>query len=445
MKKISILGAGLSSTTMIDYLLERAEKYDWQINVGDYDINIAILKTKNNERANAFKFDVNDLKQVEEVVISSDIVVSMLPAAFHFIIAESCVNNKTQMLTASYVSPQIGGLDKAAKEAEIGIYMELGVDPGIDHMSAMKIIDQLRAEGSKLHGFYSSTGGLVAPEFDNNPWNYKFTWNPRNVVLAGQGVSMFIRNGRYKYIPYQRLFKRLMYTSIEGYGDFEIYPNRDSLGYRKTYGLEDIPTIIRGTMRRPGYSKAWNVFVQLGATDDTYVIENSAEMTFKQFINTFLPYEKETPVKDKIERLFAEIIDEDVMMKLAWLDIFEDIKIPLERATPAQILQYILERKFQLDEGDKDMIAMQHKFEFTTKDGVEKEIVSTMVVRGETNEQTAMAITVGTPLAIAIKMVANGDLNLRGVQVPVIPEMYNPILEELEELDIRFTEVERTL
>ena len=445
MKKITILGAGLSATSLINYLLERAEKYDWTIKLGDYDLDLAKSKINGNSRGEAFQFDVTDEKLVAEIVSSSDIVVSMMPASFHHIIARECVTHKKQMLTASYVSDAMKELNDAAKDAGVGLFNELGVDPGIDHMSAMRIIDNLRSKGSKLKAFFSFTGGLVAPEYDNNPWNYKFTWNPRNVVLAGQGVSMFIRNGRYKYIPYQRLFHRLSETSIEGVGDFEIYPNRDSLKYRETYGLEEIPTIFRGTMRRKGFSRAWNVFVQLGATDDSYTIENSDKMTFRQFINTFLAYEEHTPLEEKIRNHFSILITDDVFEKLKWLDIFEEIEIPLKEATPAQILQYILERKLQLEDGDKDMIVMQHRFEFTTREGDNKEITSTMVVKGETKEKTAMAITVGTPLAIAVKMVANKELKLTGVHVPVIPEMYNPILEELEESDIKFTETERTL
>ena len=442
MKNICILGAGLSATSLIDYLLERAEENDWQIHIGDCTIETATRKANGNPRGKAFEFNVKNAEDVENTVKANDIVVSMLPASFHHIIAKSCVKHKKPMLTASYVSPELKALNKEAQEAGVGIYMELGVDPGIDHMSAMKVIDKLRADGSTLDAFFSSTGGLVAPEYDNNPWNYKFTWNPRNVVLAGQGTSMFIRNGRYKYIPYQRLFYRISHTSIDGVGEFEIYPNRDSLKYRETYGLEDIPTIFRGTMRRKGYARAWNVFIQLGATDDSYIIEDSANMTFRQFINTFLAYEEHTPLEKKIRNHFSVLIDDDVYKKLEWLDIFKDIKIPLERATPAQILQYILERKWQLDENDKDMIAMQHRFEFTTKNNEKRKIVSSLVVMGETKERTAMAITVGTPLAIATKMVANGELNIPGVQVPVIPEMYNPILDELEELGIKFNEVE---
>lgn len=445
MKKISILGAGLSATCLINYLIERADDNDWEINIGDFNESIAKKKTNNNPRAKSFAFDVSKAEQVNTVVNNSDIVVSMLPASFHHIIAKSCVEHKKPMLTASYVSNEIKELNQQAKDANIGIFMELGVDPGIDHMSAMRVIDKLRNEGSTLDAFFSSTGGLVAPEYDNNPWNYKFTWNPRNVVVAGQGISMFIRNGHYKYIPYHRLFRRLMHTSIEGIGDFEIYPNRDSLKYRKTYGLENIPTIFRGTMRRKGFAKSWNIFVQLGLTDDSYVIENSANMTFRDFINTFLPYRDDISVEDKLMEQFSDIIDQDIFEKLKWLDIFEKIQIPLKNATPAQILQFILERKWQLNEGDKDMIAMQHRFEYTTVSGEKKQIVSSLVVKGKTNDETAMAITVGTPLAIAVKMVAQGVIKQTGVHVPVIPDLYNPILDELEVLGINFTEVESNL
>ena len=445
MKNITILGAGLSSTSLIEYLLERAEKYDWQVRVGDYDFDIAKTKVNGNPRGEAFRFDVSDEEKVSEIVSSSDIVVSMMPARFHHIIAQQCVKHKKEMLTASYVSKEMKELDDQAKAAGVGLYMELGVDPGIDHMSAMRIIDRLRNEGKKLNAFFSFTGGLVAPEYDNNPWNYKFTWNPRNVVLAGQGISMFIRNGKYKYIPYQQLFRRIMTTTVDNYGEFEIYPNRDSLSYREIYGLEDIPTIFRGTMRRPGFARAWNVFVQLGVTDDSYTIEDSENMTYRDFINTFLPYEHHTPVEVKIRELLPGIVNEEVMAKLVWLDIFSHKKVELKNATPAQILQKILEEKWHLDEGDKDMIVMQHRFEYQNGSDKKQAITSSMVMKGESQAKTAMAITVGLPLAIATKMVANGDIKLNGVNRPVIPELYNPILDELDELGIKFNEKTETL
>ena len=309
MKKILILGAGLSTSSLINYLLEHAESHNWQITVGDIDLNIARKKIKGHQRGKAILFDVNQQNDVNNYISDSDVVISVLPARFHTIIAKACIKLKKDMVSASYVSEEMKELDSVAKEAGIALLNELGVDPGIDHMSAMKIIDKIKEDGGTLTGFWSSTGGLVAPQYDNNPWHYKFTWNPRNVILAGQGVSQFIRNGRYKYIPYHQLFKRLGKTTVLDLGNFEIYPNRDSLKYRETYNINDIPTMFRGTMRRPGYCEAWNVFVQLGATEDSYTLENSENMTYRDFINTFLKYKENIPVefKHKNNRRFQPI------------------------------------------------------------------------------------------------------------------------------------------
>ncbi|MBN2745393.1 MAG: saccharopine dehydrogenase NADP-binding domain-containing protein [Bacteroidales bacterium] len=440
MKVITILGAGLSATSLINYLLQHSEENDWHIKIGDIDEQLAKRKINGSKRGKAFYFNVSDDNLVEKTVAESDIVVSLLPARFHFVVAQACVNHGVPMLTASYVSKEMLELQDEAIAKGIGIYNELGVDPGIDHMSAMKIIDQIRNTGGTLTAFFSSTGGLVAPAFDDNPWNYKFTWNPRNVVLAGQGVSKFIRNGDYKFIPYTQLFSRIIPTSVEGYGDFEIYPNRDSLAYRKTYNLDNIPTIFRGTIRRPGFAKAWNVFVQLGATDDSYIIENSESMTYRQFINTFLPFRENESVEEKLINLLPHLVDEEVMQKLHFLEIFSNKTIGLPSASPAQILQKILEDKWQLKEGERDMIVMQHRFEFSDSDNKPHIKVASLVVEGESKEITAMAKTVGLPLAIAVKLVATGKVNIPGVSVPVVPELYQPILDELETLGIVFKE-----
>ena len=444
MQVISILGAGLSATDLIDYLIDRAEENNWKIRIGDFDLATAKRKARNHSHAAAFLFDVMSEADVEVAVKQSDIVVSMLPARFHSIIAKRCVEMKKHMLTASYVSKDMQALDEEAKKAGVILLNELGVDPGIDHMSAMKVIHKLQNEGAELLGFYSSTGGLVAPESDNNPWNYKFTWNPRNVVLAGQGVSMFIRNGLLKFIPYHKLYERATKLEIEGYGKFEMYPNRDSLSYRQTYGLEKIQTILRGTIRRDGYCKAWNVFVQLGATDDTYTIENSEHLTYRQFINLFLKFDEKLTVEEKL-RAYLPFVDEVVMSKLEWLGIFGDTKVGLKNATPAQILQKILEEKWGLDPQDKDMIVMQHQFEYKTKTAENKKIISSMVMIGKDTVHTAMSMTVGLPLAIAVKMVATKTFTKAGVHIPVTPDLYLPILEELKDFGIDFTEEEFNL
>jgi saccharopine dehydrogenase-like NADP-dependent oxidoreductase len=424
--------------------LKQAEIYDWHLVLADINEELAQKKINGHPRAKAVGFDVSDSGDIDGLIDKKDVVVSLLPARFHDVIAVACIKKGIQMATASYVSPLLKSMEPEIKAKNLSFLNELGVDPGIDHMSAMRVIDRIREKGGQLKSFYSFTGGLIAPESDNNPWNYKFTWNPRNVVLAGQGVSQYIKNGRYKYIPYHQLFNRILEREVLDYGKFEIYPNRDSLKYRKIYQLDNIPTIFRGTMRRPGYSAAWNVFVQLGITDDTYIIEESENMTYREFINTFLKYDPEKPVEEKlIEYLHLEP-DGDIIHKLKWLGIFENKKIGLKNASPAQILQKLLTEKWVLGPDDKDMILMQHEFEYELKD-IRYQVVSSMAYIGKSTTETAMAITVGTPLAIAVKLLLTDQIKQKGVIIPTMPELYNPVLDELEEYGVRFVEKERTI
>lgn len=441
MKRILILGAGLSATSLIEYLISRSEKYDWKIQLGDLDADLAYRKILNHPNAEAFRFDINETDKIETVVKGMDVVVSMLPARFHDLIAAECLKQGISMATASYVSPFLRQKEEEIINKGLTFLNELGVDPGIDHMSAMQVIDRIRAKGGKLTAFYSFTGGLVAPESDDNPWNYKFTWNPRNVVLAGQGVSQYIINDRYKYIPYNKLFARVMPRTVLNFGEFEVYPNRDSLKYRKIYDLEDISTMLRGTMRRPGYCEAWDVFVQLGCTDDTYTMENSEKMTYRDFINTFLRYDLVKPVEDKLCEYLNLEPDGDIMKKLTWLGVFENKPVSLCNATPAQILQQLLESKLSLNKDDKDMIVMQHEFEYIFDNQLHK-ITSAMGFIGVDTVHTAMAVTVGTPLAIAVKLLLTGKISSKGVIIPTKPELYEPILAELAECGIIFIEKE---
>jgi saccharopine dehydrogenase (NADP+, L-glutamate forming) len=442
MKKILIIGAGLSTNALIEYLLNNAERYDWHITVGDISDEFAKKKVNGNPRGSAIVFDIKDDFDSWNIISQHDVVISMLPAFLHHIVAMKCIGLRKPMLTASYATDEIKELDEKARKAGVPILMELGLDPGIDHMSALNVINRITEKGGKLNSFYSFTGGLVAPESDNNPWNYKFTWNPRNVVLAGQGVSQYIRNGRYKYIPYHRVFDRIIKRKILQYGDFEIYPNRDSLKYREIYGFKDIPTLYRGTIRKPGFAKAWNVFVQLGMTDDSYVLEDSENMTYRQFINAFMKYEPNVPVEIKLQDYCQNASDPTVFEKLKWLGIFDDRKIGLKRATPAQILQKLLEEKWTMDPDDKDMIIMQHEFKYTNAEGDEKMIVSAMAYIGENQENTAMSVTVGLPLAITTKLLLTGKIDLKGVHLPVEEQIYKPVLQELGEFGINFEEKE---
>lgn len=442
MKRILVLGAGLSASTMIKYFLDHSQENDWLLEVGDINEDIAKAKVAGHPRSSTFAFDINNKEVLLEKIENADVVVSFLPARFHPIVARMCVDAKTHMVCASYVSPEMKALDAEAKEAGIALLNELGVDPGIDHMSAMNVVDRIRDNGGELEAFYSFCGGLVAPESVTNPWDYKFTWNPRNVVLAGHGTAKFVRNGRYKYIPYHKLYTRLIETSVPGYGDFEVYPNRDSLSYRETYNLRNIPTMFRGTMRRPGYSEAWNVFVQLGMTDDTYIIENADKLTWREFVNMFLKYDTVAPVEEKLAAYCNLDPNGVIMKKLEWLGIFDEKPLGMKNASPAQILQHLLEEKWAFNKEDKDMLVMQHRFVYSLN-GKKKEITSSMVVIGQDPVHTAMSITVGSPVAIATKLLLNGTINVTGVHVPVKREIYAPILQELEQIGIHFTEEEK--
>ena len=442
MKKIVIFGAGRSSTSLIEYLLSIAEEQNLLITLLDYNEELAKSKINNHKFGEAHFIDANNPNERLKFIKESQLVISMLPAHMHLGIVKDAIHEKVHVITPSYVTEEIRSLNVDAQNNDVLILNEMGLDPGIDHMSAKKIIDEIEDNGGKLTGFESFTGGLVAPESDDNPWNYKFTWNPRNVVLAGQGgAAKFIQEGKYKYIPYNKLFRRTEIIEIEGYGKFEGYANRDSLRYRSVYGLNEIPTMYRGTLRKIGFCRAWNVFVQLGLTDDSYVIEGSENMTNRDFINSFLAYNPHDSVELKLRHYLGIEQDDYIWEKLVWLGLFEDKKIGLKNATPAQILQKILQDKWSLREEDKDMIVMWHKFNFSQK-GVDKEIRSHMVYIGKDNKFTAMSDTVGLPLGIAAKLLLSGKIKDRGVKLPIEREIYLPVLSELEQLGITFEEKE---
>ncbi len=438
MKNILVIGAGRSASSLIKYLLDNSSKENWNITVGDVAIDLVKQKTANHPNSRAIAFDITNDKQREEEIKRADLVISMLPASMHMNVARDCVRFKKHLATASYVSKEMMELDAEARSEGIILLNESGLDPGIDHASAMKVIDHIHEQGGELTSFQSFCGGLVAPECNDNPWGYKFSWNPRNVILAGQGTAQFIENGEYKYIPYNRLFTQICTIEVFGHGKFDAYANRDSLSYRKFYGIENIPTMLRGTLRMPGYCQAWNVFVKLGLTDDSYKIEASDTLTYKQLLESFLPVGKQS-TKEKLTTFMGAEMNEEVMNKIEWLGVFEDKKIKVKNATPAQILQDLLEEKWLLKEHDKDMIVMQHQFEYTLN-GQAKKITSSLVVKGDDQTYTAMAKTVGLPLAIAAKLILQGKISARGVIIPTIKEIYLPVLNELENYGVKFEE-----
>lgn len=443
MRNILVVGAGKSTSYLLDYFLEKADSENLHLTIGDLNPEAISATVSNHPSCTVAKLDVFVDDTRRKAIEASDIVVSMLPARFHIKVAEDCITFGRHLVTASYVSDEIKSLDPQAKEKGLVFMNEIGLDPGIDHMSAMKVLDEIRDDGGKILLFESFTGGLVAPESDNNLWNYKFTWNPRNVVVAGQGgTAQFIQEGTYKYIPYHKLFRRTEFFEVEGYGKFEGYANRDSLKYRDAYGLSDALTLYRGTMRRVGFSKAWNMFVQLGMTDDSYTVEDSEDMTYREFVNLFLPYSPTDSVELKL-RHYLKIDQDDIMWeKLLDLNLFNAKKtIQLKNATPAQILQKILEDSWTLDEGDKDMIVMYHKFGYELN-GKKRQIDSHMVALGKNQTHTAMAKTVGLPVAMATLLILNKKITTPGVQIPLTKEVYEPILKELETYDIVFKEFE---
>ncbi|MBN3521566.1 saccharopine dehydrogenase NADP-binding domain-containing protein [Algoriphagus lutimaris] len=438
MKTILILGAGKSSTYLIDYLAASCRDSNRKLILADLNLELASSKLQGKPNSEAKSFSIEDKDALKDLIEISDVVISMLPAFLHPIVAKECLNLEKHFFSASYESEEMKSMQAEIEKKGLFFLNECGLDPGLDHMSAMKIILEAKANQEDILSFKSYCGGLLAPISEDNPWKYKFTWNPRNVVLAGQGTSKYIENGELKFVPYHQVFKRTENIHFDRLGDFDGYPNRDSLNYRKVYGIESIQTMLRGTLRRAGYCKAWDVFVQLGLTDDSYELNLQEGSTLRQFLNTFLPYKKELSVEEKLAEAIPEM-DFPTFEKIQWLGFFGNQKLPKTQGSPASILQAILEEDWKLYPEDKDMILMQHQFEIKSKTGI-KSIVSSLVCYGEDSTYTAMAKTVGLPLAIAVDEFLNGKIKLTGLHVPVSPELFTPILSKLETLGIRFVE-----
>ncbi|QHL87273.1 saccharopine dehydrogenase [Nibribacter ruber] len=445
MKNILLLGAGRSASVLIEYLVINAPQEKWQLAIGDVRVDHLSASLLENPLVRAFAFDVHDAAQREEEVGKADVVISMLPALFHPLVAHTCLEQEKHLVTASYVPEDIKQLHTQAQEKGLTFLMECGLDPGIDHMSAMQIIHHLQAQGATITSFRSFTGGLMAPASDTNPWHYKFTWNPRNVILAGQSTAKYIEDGSYKYIPYPQLFHRTQTFAVDGYGLFDGYANRDSLSYREPYGLQEIPTMLRGTLRRPGYCQAWHVLVQLGLPDDTYFLDNPQEMTYRQLVESFLPASQENlSLRERIAAYTGIPSTAPELDLIEWAGLLEEEPIAMITATPAQALEKLLTQKWQLSPGDKDMIVMLHLFEYEL-DGQRHKLTSSLVVLGDDEVHTAMAKTVGLPVGIATKLLLQGQLKQTGVVVPLQAEVYAPVLQELQAFGVQFQERVETL
>ena len=440
MRKVLVVGAGKSSPFLIKYLIENSVKENLFILIADANL-LNLKKINRNERCKTILFDINDVDQKKKLIHDADIVISLLPVHLHILIAKTCLELKRNLLTASYVSEEMKLLNNKVKKKGLIFLNEIGLDPGIDHMSAKKIIDRIQADNKEIISFKSFTGGLIAPMSDNNLWNYKFTWNPRNVVKAGQGsATKFIEKGKYKYVPYYRLFDNTETINIDEIGEFEVYPNRDSLKYRKLYNLDDIQTMKRGTIRKVGFSKSWNMLIRLGLTDDSYRISNSKNMSIREFTNCFLPYDPNKSIEKKVQKELKIKSFNEEMKKLKAINLFDDKKkIKTDNGTPAEILEEILRDIWKLEKNDRDMIIMYHEFKYRNGNKIKK-TTSTMVCIGDNKKFTAMSKTVGLPLAIASILILNKQIKIRGITRPIHQQIYDPVLEKLDRFDINFKE-----
>ncbi|OQY93659.1 MAG: hypothetical protein B6D37_11230 [Sphingobacteriales bacterium UTBCD1] len=498
MQHILIFGAGKAATVLIEYVIQHSIKENWKLTVVDADLKLARSKTGNSNRATAISFDIHNAEERIRHIMQSDIVISLLPAALHYLVAKDCVGCNKDLLTASYVDDAIRKLQPEIEKKKLLFLGEMGLDPGIDHMSAMKVINEIHEKGGKITSFKSHCGGLVAPESDDNPWHYKISWNTRNVVLAGKAGAHFKENAVEKKLAYEELFTAGRTVDIPGIGLMSWYPNRDSLSYSKTYGLESAATFIRTTLRHPDFMYGWKNIIDLKLTDETQEYETNGKTLydlFKQHMdkNGFGEWlgekikERFAQTKDTLQSLMKlmeaeqEAEDEGQMMPESFMTAdnegnLENIEIDEVKnkaaefvahnmheanltlkqffflglddketfvnkglCSAADILQFAIEKKLALRPYDKDMIIMMHEFEYLVKE--KKSFASSLlIVKGEESIHTAMAKTVGLPLGIAAKLILNGKIKLTGLHIPTSKEIYEPVLKELELNDIRFTE-----
>ena len=431
MKTILLFGAGKSATCLIDYLGKCGEDYGWNLLVCDSNLSLTESKTKKFSSAQAVSFDVSNEEKRHEFISSADIVISMLPPGLHFLVAKDCVAFSKSLLTASYIDEKIKSLQSEIEKKGILFLGEMGLDPGIDHISAMKMIHNIRKQGGEIYSFKSHCGGLVSPESDDNPWHYKITWNPANVVMAGSAGAVFRNDGKTVTVPYAEIFNdENNVVDVPGLSPLAWYANRDSLSYIDTYQLHDAKDFIRTTLRYPSYCRGWNKIIKLGLT-----VKNDYEeiKECKTFADWF------ALKKSKLNLSEADFFDAGFSEQIDYLGLREDEKIPMQDFDSATLLQYLLEKKLVMKPGDKDMIVMLHEIRYRIGE-TNKEIRSCLIVKGEDQLHTAMAKTVGLPLGIAAKLILENKITIRGLHIPVLPEIYEPVSKELENNGIKFNE-----
>ncbi len=439
MKKILLIGAGRTATSLVSYLKERTKEKDWEITVADQSLELAKQRAGNHPKVKAIKFDVFNDEQRETEVSEANVVISLLPETLHIHLVKDCIKNKVHLLTASYVSPQMKSFHEKAKKRGILLLNEMGLDPGIDHMETMRIVDEVKQKGGKITSLRSFGGGLVSPQYDDNPWGYKITWNPMNVVTAGMASARYVKDGRLKIVPYNRLFIDTEIVDIPGLGKFEAYPNRDSVKYREIYHVPEIKNVYRGSLRKIGYCSAWNALVKVGLTDNRYIIPDSCTLTYNDFVSIYLSKRTGNTTREALLELLDESPDSPVMKKIEWLGLLSDKKVKVKNGSPAEILLDLLLEKWEFQKDDKDMVILHTEVEYEIEGETEK-IVSSIIVHGKDSTDTAMSSTVGLPLAIGANLVLDEKIKERGVVIPIHEDIYNPTLAKLTELGIKPTE-----
>lgn len=435
MKTILLFGAGKSATVLIDFLIKESETNKWKFIIADCDKAQILLKTKNSKFAEAVELNIEDEKKRTKLIERAHVVISMMPADLHFIIAKDCVEYRKHLLTASYLDKNIKSLQDEINHRKLLFICEMGLDPGIDHMSAMQLIHNIKAKGGEFTSFKSHCGGLVAPEDDDNPWHYKISWNPRNVVMAGKAGAEYLENNKNISLGYEQLFENKETVTIddETIGELGFYPNRDSLSYLPIYQIKNLETFVRTTLRYPSFISGWSQIIALQLTNEEPIYETD-QLSLKAF---FIQHLQKNNLNQKVTEL------EDAFKKQLDYLGYNDSETLINKGlcSAATVLQFMLETKLKLEPTDKDMIVMLHQIEYNLHNKKHK-IESSLIVKGEDNLRTAMAKTVGLPLGIAAKLILNGSLNLKGLQLPILPAIYNPVLAELEKEGISFKEVE---
>lgn len=436
MKDILVLGAGRSANVLIDYLEQQAIKLQLQVTVADASPELIAQKTGHLKAVQGLVLNIEEQAKLAALVAEHKITISLLPPPLHPLVAKMCVEYGRHLITASYLSAEMRQLDREARQKGIILLNECGLDPGIDHMSAMELFEEIHAKGGKITSFQSYCGGLVAPESDDNPFGYKISWNPRNVVLAGKGVSRYFADGRAMMVPYHRLFKRLKHFELPELGSFDGYPNRDSLSYMPLYGLEHCHTFIRGTLRKQGYCQAWHYLVQAGLTDDDVTFEMEAGQTYADLLMQLIEGPKAYLKQNFIEELAID--DPAVVKALEWLGIFSDQEaLPITSGTMADFLQHLLLKKMTLNPNDKDMVVMIHEVGYTVE-GKRFNTTAHFVRVGQNAHHTAMAETVGLPLAMAAILILLNKINEKGVLLPTKDEIWKPLWHELSNFGFAF-------